>query len=172
MHRRAASNLNHPLNQTDQISPGRSLVILLADDDEDDRELLTEAMKTSLPGVQLQTVANGEELMRHLTTASDERMPDVILLDLNMPIKGGQECLKEIRADIRLAQIPVIVYSTSGNQDQIDDMYELGADYYVRKPSSYAALKDMAQLIGATPWSGHSKASKENFILLKGHRYY
>ena len=155
---------NHTLNTPDLLHY-KQVYILLADDDEDDRELLSEAMAASIPQAILKTAGNGKELMDILTQS--DRLPDVLLLDLNMPIKGGQECLTEIRSNENLARLPVLVYSTSGNQDQIDDMYHLGADYYIRKPSSFSGLKEMAYLIGSMPWSGHQTPPREKFVLLK-----
>ncbi len=111
--------------------------ILLADDDADDRELFAEAVQEC--GAEIECVPNGAKLMKKLRAL--ESMPDCIFLDLNMPEKGGKECLHEIRRDDKLRNIPVLIYSTSSNKRDIDETYELGANRYVTKPTSFMMLK-------------------------------
>ncbi len=143
---------------------------MLADDDEDDRELFSEAIRTSLPEADLNLAVNGNQLMQMLL-ASPNSLPDLLLLDLNMPIKNGKECLAEIRQNQRLSHMPVVIYSTSGHQEQIDEMYEQGADYYIRKPSSFSQLRETVQLLGTMPWTEHHKPAREHFILLQNSKY-
>ena len=111
--------------------------ILLADDDPDDRELFAEAVQEC--GSTIECVPNGAKLMKKLR--ADAEMPDCIFLDLNMPEKGGKECLSEIRRDEKLRNLPVLIYSTSSSKRDIDETYELGANRYVTKPISYSHLK-------------------------------
>lgn len=148
----------------------KELSIWLADDDEDDRELFAEALAASMPGASLRTAVNGKALMQLLQEATHS-LPELLLLDLNMPIKNGYECLSEIRADATLRHIPIIIYSTSGSPDQIDHMYQQGADFYIRKPSSFAGLKNMVALIGSMTWSGHQTPSRKDFVLLQDPQY-
>lgn len=145
----------------------KDLKIMLADDDEDDRELFAQAVASSLPQARLTMAENGCMLLQKLTDSPVEALPDVLFLDMNMPLKNGKECLAEIRASESLANIPVIIYSTSGNQEQVDEMYEQGADRYIRKPSSFSVLKEIMELIGSMDWSGHQRPDRQDFVLLQ-----
>ena len=120
--------------------------ILLADDDADDRMLFEEAIKEIDKQTQLTTVSDGEELMDILDNSS-EPDPLVIFLDLNMPKKNGFECLKQIKQSAKLKSIPVVVYSTSCQEDAINQMYEHGATYYICKPNNFKKLKNSIQHI-------------------------
>src|SRR6478672_4937519 len=110
------------------------LKILLADDDPDDRELFTEAAESH--DVSVESVPNGIELMQTLIHAA--ALPDFILLDLNMPEKGGKECLHEIRQYNKFDSVPVIIYSTSSSKKDIEDTFSMGANLYITKPNSFS----------------------------------
>jgi CheY-like chemotaxis protein len=117
----------------------KQMNILLADDDADDRKFFKDALKVlSLPA-NLSTVNNGEELMDHLL-ANTEQLPHVLFLDINMPAKNGFECLAEIKQNNKLKDIPVVMYSTSSEQDKIKILFKTGADVYIHKPSNFAQL--------------------------------
>lgn len=133
------------------IDPKPLPVILIAEDDPDDRLMMREAFAERChdcricfahDGVQLMRVLNGEEQL-----SSDLNVslvcPDLILLDLNMPLKDGREALQEIKSDPRLRTIPTIVMTTSGNEDDIRYCYQTGANSYIVKPSSYSGLLDI-----------------------------
>src|SRR5688500_7807458 len=106
--------------------------VLLADDDSDDRYFF-EKVLTELPiATHLITVEDGEELVAYLSENSG-KLPDVLFLDLNMPRKNGLECLSEIKQNEKLKRLPVIIYSTSMNENVADILYNNGAYYYVRK---------------------------------------
>lgn len=123
------------------------VTILMAEDDPDDRVTLREAFGEVLRGeVQLHFVENGEELMDVLTrkwNRSDSArspLPQLILLDLNMPRKDGREALREIKSSPELRRIPVVIWTTSTAPVDIDYCYETGASSYLIKPSGYAEL--------------------------------
>ncbi|MCW3086150.1 MAG: response regulator [Bacteroidetes bacterium] len=120
--------------------------ILLADDDNDDREFFMEAMSESIPNAVVTTAKNGMELMSTIIEKKD-RLPDIIFLDLNMPCKNGQECLKEIKKMQQFKNIPVVMYSTSSTRADVENAYKEGANLYVKKPNSYAELKKIASKI-------------------------
>jgi CheY-like chemotaxis protein len=124
--------------------------ILIADDDDDDQLMMTAAFTdTGFKGV-INTVNNGEQLLDYLHKRGsfiDSPMPKLILLDLNMPKKDGREVLKELRRFPKLSRVPVIVYSTSNNPDDIAYCYELGANSFISKPSSYDDLKKIAEVV-------------------------
>ncbi len=115
------------------------LQLLLADDDETDRELFEEALKEVQHQSVLYKTTNGEQLMDYLLQ-DGLSAPDALFLDLNMPRKNGMECLEEIKGDAALRDIPVFIVSTSLDPDVVQKVYEHGACGYVRKPGSFRAL--------------------------------
>lgn len=117
------------MKEDKQILP---LNILLADDDNDDRFFFAKALQALSVPTKLDTVNDGEKLMGYLDKNS-ERLPDVLFLDINMPRKNGSECLAEIKANKKLTDFPVIIYSTSHNDDIADILYKNGAYYYMKK---------------------------------------
>ena len=118
----------------------KHLNILLADDDIDDC-LFFKAVVNEFPVSSLLTeVHDGEQLMELLTNAK-KALPHILFLDLKMPRKNGSECLKEIKLDNRLKELPVILYSTSSEQDVMDRLYKNGAQYFIRKPSDFVQFK-------------------------------
>ena len=131
-----------------------SLTVLVADDDDDDRGYILKAWAKSRVSNELRFVDDGEELTDYLNRsgrysdpASSPR-PAVILLDLNMPKKDGREALREIKADPKLRQIPIIVLTTSQADEDILRSYDLGANSYITKPVTFGALVDVLQVLG------------------------
>ena len=118
------------------------LHILLADDDESDRELFKEAFDELEMKPVVEMVNDGQQLMKHLSK-EDVRLPNLIFLDLNMPRKNGMECLKEIRSNEKLKDISVAIYSTSASEKDINDAFISGANIYVRKPNDFNTLKQL-----------------------------
>ena len=115
------------------------LKILLAEDDRDDRFFFEKALKEINIGTQLATVNDGDELMDYLFK-NIHQLPNIIFLDLSMPRKTGYECLAEMKEDILLKEIPVVMFSTSSEQDKIQVLFKTGADVYIHKPSNFAQL--------------------------------
>lgn len=118
--------------------------VLIAEDDPDDRYLLESALKDSNIFEGFKFIENGVLIMEHLNTLKLQKennpLPDLILLDLNMPKKDGREVLKEIKSDTILRQIPVVVFTTTKNENEISRCYEMGANSYIVKPVSYHEL--------------------------------
>lgn len=133
---------------------GRPIVILLADDDEEDRMLAADAMRESRVANDLRFVEDGEELLDYLYkrgqygAADAAPMPGLILLDLNMPRKDGREALREIKADPDLRRIPVVVLTTSKAEEDIYRTYDLGANSFITKPVSFDGLVNVMRDIG------------------------
>ena len=132
----------------------KSLTVLVADDDEDDRRFIAKSWGKSRVANDLRFVNDGEELTEYLThsgrysdPASAPR-PAVILLDLDMPKKDGRESLREIKADPELRQIPIIVLTSSQVEEDIYRSYDLGANSYITKPVTFEALVDVLQVLG------------------------
>ena len=93
-------------------------------------------------------------------------LPNVLFLDLNMPRKNGFECLNEIKLNNDLQNLPVIILSTSFNPDTIDELYDSGAQYYIRKPSEFSKLKKVIfDAIHLSAEMDRTQPSKEKFIL-------
>lgn len=125
--------------------------VLMAEDDEDDRMLLRKAFSHRFEKSILHCVEDGVELMKYLrkdAPYNDESKyprPQLVLLDLNMPKKDGRQVLREIKNDKELCKIPVIVLTTSRQQDDIENAYRLGSNSYITKPSSFEGLIDIAR---------------------------
>jgi len=141
------------------MNPTRQKIILMAEDDSDDRLLVTDALAVCELENTIRFVADGEELMdyllhrgKYLTPESAPR-PTFILLDLNMPKKDGRQALAEIRAHPDLRRLPVVVFTTSRAESDVETVYDLGANSFVVKPVAFDALvKIVAQL--AQYWFG------------------
>ena len=128
------------------MTDNKTLRFLVADDDIDDRLLISDAFAKCQPDFGLDLVEDGEEALQFLRRQGDYQdlksapLPDVIILDLNMPRKDGRAVLKEIKKDPRLQVIPVIVLTTSRADDDVVSLYELGASSFITKPISYENL--------------------------------
>jgi CheY-like chemotaxis protein len=116
------------------------LNLLLADDDWDDCMLFKEALEELPIAAKLTIVHDGVQLMQ-LLKQNERALPNVLYLDLNMPRKNGFACLAEIKHNKRLSQLPVIIFSTSFNIENVDILYQNGAHYYIRKPAEFSDLK-------------------------------
>ncbi len=136
-----------------QTRESKSIHILIADDDAEDRMLIREALEESRLRNPVHFVENGEQLMDFLQNTgvfSDKEkypLPGLILLDLNMPKKDGREALKEIKNDHRLRAIPVIILSTSKAEEDIIRSYGLGVSSFITKPVSFASLVDIMRTL-------------------------
>ncbi len=116
--------------------------ILMADDDADDRFLVKAAFDDISITHQLVFFEDGDQLVSHLSQSTSGNMPLLILLDLNMPKRDGREVLEIIRSNKTWSMIPIIIFSTSNAPDDIKAAYQLGANCYIIKPSSYEGLKE------------------------------
>lgn len=132
----------------------KPMQILMADDDEDDRQAVAKAWKTARAANPIDFVNDGEQLMDYLHRRGEfsglatSTRPGLILLDLNMPKKDGREALKEIKADPELRQIPIIVLTTSKAEEDVYRTYDLGANSFITKPVTFTALVELVQVIG------------------------
>lgn len=118
----------------------QKISIVLADDDEDDRLLFQEAIRELPVAITLLIVDDGRKLMDELNKLTKE-LPDLLFMDLTMPIKDGFECMSEIRCKDSLRHLPVVILSTHSNQEIIEQLYKAGATYYIRKPADFSDLK-------------------------------
>jgi CheY-like chemotaxis protein len=122
--------------------------VLLAEDDEDDYYVFSLAIAEVPVKVLLTRAEDGEKLMRLL----DEKMPDILFLDLRMPLKDGHACLREIRADKRFDKLPIIIYSSLEDLRNIEMCYREGANLYAIKPSTLGELSAIIERILNIDW--------------------
>ena len=123
----------------------KTIQILLADDDAVDRELFSEALKSTRVKYRLNEVQGGEEVFTHLNEHGAK--PDLIILDLNMPVKDGRETLKELKSNENFKTIPVIILSTSNSHFDVLFSYDHGASLFLTKPHSFHDLVEMLDLL-------------------------
>lgn len=116
--------------------------ILLADDDADDCYFFCETLRQVNLPARLTTVPDGERLMQLLTDELQE-LPHVLFLDLNMPRKNGFECLADIRGNKRLDSLSIVIFSTSFEQDVVNQLYDDGAHFFMRKPADFDQFKHL-----------------------------
>ena len=133
--------------------------IFIADDDSDDRLILTQALKEIDPAFRIETTQDGNELMSLLS----HLRPDFLFLDLEMPYKNGLECLREIRKHPVLGDLPVVVFSSTSRPVNIDVAYEMGADLFFVKPSIFKTLLASVKAILALNWNDRTSI-KDRFV--------
>jgi len=125
---------------------------LVVDDDADDIGIFKFALKSLDGEMECFADVNGEDAM-HRLKMNDNFVPDLIFLDLNIPRMNGKKCLKEMRQITRLDHIPIIIYSTSSDDKDIRETLELGANYFLTKPSSITSLvRTLIELLQQSDW--------------------
>jgi len=133
---------------------GSRVLILMADDDADDRLLAADALAEARLNNELRFVEDGEELMDYLnrrgrwSAPGAAPRPGLILLDLNMPRKDGREALREIKAHPELRRIPVVVLTTSRAEEDVLRSYDLGASSFISKPVTFEGLVSAMKALG------------------------
>jgi len=131
----------------------RPPIVLMAEDDEEDRMMVRDALAEAAPGLQLECVENGEDLLDYLRQRGRwagvaAPRPGLVLLDLNMPRMDGREALRELKADPGLRALPVVVLTTSREEEEVARSYSLGANSFIRKPVTYQGLVGVMQALG------------------------
>jgi CheY-like chemotaxis protein len=135
----------------------KSIHIVIAEDDEEDRMLTREAMIESRVKNTVHFVEDGEYLMDYLHNKGDYAdkskfpAPGLILLDLNMPRKDGREALKEIKSSEQLKRIPVVILTTSKAEEDIIRTYDLGVNSFITKPVTFEGMINVMKTLG-TYW--------------------
>ncbi|NUY79436.1 response regulator [Flavobacterium sp. MAH-1] len=138
--------------------------ILLADDDEDDRLFFKDALESLKMDTEVDMVHDGEKLLEYLEDDSNE-LPHILFLDLNMPCKNGFECLDAIRQSTRLKDMTVAIYSTSGDDRDIETAFVKGANVYIRKPSDFDMLKKTLSEVLNVDWQFRTGGlNKDTFL--------
>lgn len=142
-----------------------SINILISDDDRDDVRLITEALQDILPSCNCIEARDGVAALNFIKSNVH---PDLVFLDLNMPLKNGITCLKEIYHHNLLPDTPIVIYSTSKDMSDIDESYKYGARFYIVKPASFTELKRIikrAISILGKPLA--ERVDKANFVLME-----
>jgi CheY-like chemotaxis protein len=124
------------------VQKSRNIKVLYVDDDSDDCLIFSEALNSLNIPHDLNIAHNGVEGI----AAASENKPDIIFLDINMPLMCGKECLKQIRSNENLKAIPVVIFSTSNSPSDIDEVHDHGANLYVIKPDSFEEIINLLKL--------------------------
>jgi CheY-like chemotaxis protein len=128
-------------------------IILVVEDNRDDAELTVLAFERSHPANRIVVVRNGVEALDYLFgtgvhAGRDVSLPNVILLDLNLPGLHGLEVLKRIRADERTRRVPVVILTSSTEEQDVLQSYDLGANSFVQKPVDFIEFVEAARQLG------------------------
>jgi CheY-like chemotaxis protein len=147
--------MTSPKNSTvtsNNLEENEPVKIILAEDDQDDQELFMEALNATEVPSEVITVENGEELVNTLKDPAEPK-PDIVFIDINMPVKGGKEALEEIKSDKELKEIPAVMLSTSNNPKDIEETFNKGANLYVQKPSSFTGFILILKKVFVLHWT-------------------
>jgi CheY-like chemotaxis protein len=142
------------------------LNIALADDDEDDRMLFKMAIEELNVNTEISFFENGQGLMDYINLP-DLPVPDLIFLDLNMPLKNGMQCLKEIRQNPALKDLAIAIYSTSSSEEDIEETFVNGANIYINKPSNFNTLCGVIEKVIHLKWQYHISNLNRNTFLFR-----
>ncbi len=146
--------------------------IYLADDDSDDAYLFISAVRDVNPEINVVVAENGSALLEMMKSASTN-FPDVIFLDINMPVMNGKDCLQALKQDPAFRNLPVIIYSTASLKREIESTYKLGAHYYFQKPDDYKDLRDfLNNLCNQNSPDISVRPAPANFFITAGGRKY
>ena len=140
--------------------------IILVDDDDDDYDLLSHVLERQTYNTSLQRVTDCDALMEKLNNTI-QALPDVIFLDMNLPKKSGLEILKLIKEQTRLNEIIIAIYSTTCIEKVADELYELGANFYITKPVKFSDMRRVIESALGTISNVEIKyvRSKESYLI-------
>lgn len=141
------------------------LHILFADDDSDETYLFNEALEHSGLDVVVSYANDGNSL---LSCLKSKPLPDVVVIDINMPHKDGLEALTEIKKYPELVALPLIIYSTTTNQKIIETSFQKGANLFVVKPNNFDGMVEVVKKVCAVDWKKNPKPSRQEFVITEG----
>lgn len=124
----------------------KSKKFLLTDDDRDDRELFSEALASIDPGIQYHWAEHGSQALDLLKNRVIDK-PDIIFIDINMPVMNGWELLNELKSDSTYQDVPVIMYTTSSEPKDKKTALDLGALCLITKPDNFRSVKSILQVV-------------------------
>ena len=137
---------------SNELEENEPVKIILAEDDKDDQELFIEALDATKVSAEVVTVENGQELVNTLKDPAEPK-PDIVFIDINMPVKGGKEALAEIKSDQELKDIPAVMLSTSNHPKDIEETFNKGANLYIQKPSSFTGFILILKKVFVLHWT-------------------
>ena len=140
------------------------LRVLFVDDDTDESYLFNEALEHAGLDIELSRAKNGNDLLTFLH--NEPLLPDLVFIDLNMPYKDGLEALTEIRKQHKFKELPLVIYSTIKNDQQIDSSYEHGANLFVVKPDDFEGMVKVVKKICTIDWKNFATPKREDFLIL------
>ncbi len=147
------------------VNENEALHILMADDNENDRHFFREALQNVKVKTVITFVNDGFQLMDYLNTPGN-RLPDIVFLDLNMPLKDGMDCLSEIRKNNKLKDLVIVIYSANASEDKVEEAFIRGANIYIQKPNDFLTMKSYLAHVINLNWQYHTLGlKKENFLL-------
>jgi CheY-like chemotaxis protein len=146
------------------LTKGEPIKVLLAEDDHDDQMIFMESIHDILVPIEVRIVADGQKAVDFFSV-TDNPVPDVIFLDVNMPVMNGIECLKRIRQNERFQQIPCVILSTSHHKKDVEECYKHGANLYLLKPRDYNVLTKMINMVLSLNWGDYFPPEKELFFI-------
>jgi CheY-like chemotaxis protein len=144
------------------IEDNSHLHILFADDDSDETYLFNEALEHCKLEVVLSFANNGNNL---LSLLKSKPLPDLVIIDINMPHKDGLEALTEIRSFPEFNSLPLIIYSTTTNAATIETSYNKGATLFVVKPNNFDGMMKVVNKIAAIDWRNNPKRLRNEFVI-------
>jgi len=148
------------------LASGSFLKILMADDDPDYHDLFRQVVVDVAPKARLESVFGFEEMFDYLEKHTKD-LPDMIFLDINMPVRNGKECLSEIRKNKFLDKTPVIMFSISNYYKDVDETFSLGANLYVTKIVFFNDPVNILNKILNIDWKEYFPPTKEKFLMRK-----
>lgn len=147
------------------IAKHNPLKVLLAEDDEDDQFIFSDAIKQLQLPIELKITTDGNGVLE--IVKDNNLLPHIIFLDLNMPKMNGIECLKEIKKNKMLENIPCIILSTSTALKDIEETYNYGANLYLEKPYNYEGFISMFNKVLDLDWKNYSPPKRELFYIAR-----
>lgn len=147
------------------MSEEEKMHIILADDDQDDRELFKQAIEELDLNVKLSIFKDGDSLLDFLHDPDATQLPHILFLDLNMLCTKYDDCLKEIRRHARFKDLSIAIYSTSKSEKDIHETFIGGANIYINKPDDFEVLKKSLREVLKINWQFHTSGlNKETFL--------
>lgn len=131
--------------------------VLLADEDADDHEFFRTALREIDPTIRLDIVKNGKQLLQLLTYY----VPDLLFLDLDMPVKNGLESLLSIRSSPQWKDLPVVAFSSTSRPSNVETAYAMGADLYFMKSPTFTDLISLLRALLAMDWSDPARVKEQ-----------
>ncbi len=141
----------------------QNLHLLFVDDDSDESYLFNEALEQAGLDITLSRAKDGNDLIAFL---SSNPLPDMVLIDLNMPHKDGIEALTEIRNIPDFQHLPLVIYSTSKNNSFVDQCYQKGANMFIVKPNNFDGMVEVVRKVCSINWPDHGIPSRDEFLFV------